>query len=364
MNERTALAAAPLPWAARPARSAPPHVLAAAGMALIGTAVAASSLLTDYPYAGGQALRYGVAAAILLPLARRGARARCRPSDLVRLALLAATGMVGFNLAILAALRSAEPAVPGVLVACCPLVFALAGPLRSRTRPGVRPMVAAVLVVAGAVVVQGLGRSDTPGLGYSLLALAGDVAFSAQAASLLPRLGARRVAGYGCAFAAAEALLLGLVTDGAGVVRMPTPVEAAGLAWLALPVTVLAFLAWYTALPRLGAARATLYCGLTPLVAAVLAPALGTGRLGAGQAAGAVLVAAGLCVGLTANRSAAPSRRAYGRRGRRADAAGRAGVPGPPRVRAVGQLGEPCTRTSVLSANRQPETVRCAQEMP
>ncbi|GAA4211258.1 DMT family transporter [Actinocatenispora rupis] len=278
-------------------------------MALIGTAVAASSLLTTFPYAGGQALRYGVAAAILLPLARRAAPGTRRPGagDLVRLALLAATGMVGFNLAILAALRTAEPAVPGVLVACSPVVFALAGPLLARTRPGARPVAAAVLVVAGAAVVQGLGRSDAAGLGYSLLALLGEVAFSAQAAPLLPRLGARRVAGYGCAFAAVEALLVGLVTDGAGVLRVPTPVEAAGLAWLALPVTVLAFLGWYTALPRLGAARATLYSGLTPLVAAALAPLLGTGRLGPGQAVGALLVAAGLVLGLTTRRRAAPS---------------------------------------------------------
>lgn len=277
-----------------------PHLLAVGAMALIGTSVVASSLLPHYPYAGGQALRYGVAAAILLPLAaRRGPRVRVTRGDLVRLALLAATGMVGFNLAILAALRTAEPAVPGVFIAASPIVFALVAAVRGRSSGGRRrPVAAAALVVAGAAVVQGFGHSDLGGLGWSLLALVGEVAFSAQAAPLLPRLGAIRVAGYGCALAAVEALAVGVGVDGAGVVRVPTGVEAAGLLWLALPVTVLAFLAWYTALGRLGAARATLYSGVTPLVAAALAPLLGTGRFGPGQLAGAALVAAGLVVGL------------------------------------------------------------------
>ncbi|GIL26323.1 DMT family transporter [Actinocatenispora comari] len=284
----------------RAAGTQAPHLLAAGAMALIGTSVVASSLLSHYPYAGGQALRYGVAAVILLPLAAwRGPRVAVTAGDLVRLALLAATGMVGFNLAILAALRTAEPAVPGVFIAASPIVFALVAAVRGGSAGARRrPVVAAALVVAGAAVVQGFGDSDLAGLGWSVLALVGEVAFSAQAAPLLPRLGAIRVAGYGCALAAVEALAVGVAMDGAGVVRVPTGVEAAGLLWLALPVTVLAFLAWYTALGRLGAARATLYSGITPLVAAALAPLLGTGRLGPGQLAGAVLVAIGLLVGL------------------------------------------------------------------
>jgi drug/metabolite transporter (DMT)-like permease len=277
-----------------------PHLLAAGGMALIGTSVVASSLLSHYPHAGGQALRYGLAAAILLPLAgRHGPRVAVTAGDLVRLALLAATGMVGFNLAVLAALRTAEPAVPGVFIAASPMVFALVAAVRGRSAGGGwRSVVAAALVVAGAAVVQGFGDSDLTGLGWSLLALVGEVSFSAQAAPLLPRLGPVRVAGYGCALAAVEALVAGVALDGAEVLRVPTVAEAGGLLWLAVPVTVLAFLAWYVALGRLAVARATLYTGLIPLVAAALAPLLGTGRLGPGQLTGAALVAIGLFVGM------------------------------------------------------------------
>lgn len=91
--------------------------------ALVGASFTANSLLGSYPYAGGQALRYGAACLLLLPLLGRGGLAPLRlltARHRLRLAALAAVGMVGFNLAVLAAERTAEPAVPGVLVGCAP----------------------------------------------------------------------------------------------------------------------------------------------------------------------------------------------------------------------------------------------------
>ncbi|MGO4427533.1 EamA family transporter, partial [Streptomyces sp. MCAF7] len=60
-------------------------------------------MLGHYPHAGGQALRYGLACVLLLPLAGRGGQAVVRPLRALsgrqwgRLAALAAVGMVGFN---------------------------------------------------------------------------------------------------------------------------------------------------------------------------------------------------------------------------------------------------------------------------
>jgi drug/metabolite transporter (DMT)-like permease len=112
----------------------------------------------DYPHAGGQALRYGAACLLLLVPARRGARARLRAMTARQWVLVAATaavGMVGFNLSVLAAERTAEPAVPGVLVGCAPIVVAVLVPLASRRRPS---------AAIGAFVVQGWGGTDGPGL--------------------------------------------------------------------------------------------------------------------------------------------------------------------------------------------------------
>ena len=89
-------------------------LLAALACVLVGGSFTANSVLGDYPYAGGQFLRYGLACLLLLPLLGRGGTAplrRLSARQWARLGLLAAIGMVGFNIAVLAAERWAEPAV-------------------------------------------------------------------------------------------------------------------------------------------------------------------------------------------------------------------------------------------------------------
>ncbi|WP_163505831.1 DMT family transporter [Fodinicola acaciae] len=283
-------------------------LLCTAAMMLVGSSFPASSLLVGFPYAGGQAMRYAVAAAILLPLAfRRGAPlpARVRPRDWLLLVLLAATGLVGFNFAVLAALRTAEPAVVGVIVGCVPLLLAVIAPLTSGKRPSVRMLAASAVVVAGAAVVQGFGRSDLAGLGFSLLALAGEAAFSLLAVPLLPRLGAIGTSAYSTVVAALEAYVIALVVDGFPGVRVPTFVELLALLWIALPVTVVAFICWYGGLVRIGAASAGLFAGVLPLTTAVVAPLVGTGTFGVWQLVGGLTVAGGLAVGLVGRSRAA-----------------------------------------------------------
>ncbi|MEY9967159.1 drug/metabolite transporter (DMT)-like permease [Streptacidiphilus sp. MAP12-16] len=294
------------------ARAAARGARAGAGLAttaavLIGTSFVAMSLLGRYPFLGGQGLRYGVAALALLVLAARRPAGlapvrNLRPRQWLRLALIAATGMVGFNAAVVAAERTAEPAVPGVVVGCAPLVLALLAPLLERRRPSARIAGAAALVVAGAVVVQGLGRTDAAGLGFSVLALAGEACFGLIAVPLIPPLGPLLLAGCACVVGAVQAMLLGLLLHGPAVLRLPTASEAAALVWMALPVTVLAFWAWYSSVQRLGPERSGLLLGAIPVSAAATAPLVGTGTLGVGQIAGSLLVAAGVAAGVRAAR--------------------------------------------------------------
>ncbi|MFD4687405.1 EamA family transporter, partial [Streptomyces sp. NPDC058461] len=148
-------------------------LFAALACVLVGASFTANSVLGDYPWAGGQALRYGAACLLLLPLVGHGATARLRrltPRLWGRLALLAAVGMVGFNLAIIAAEQSAEPAVPGVLVGCAPVVVAVLVPLGVRRRPRRTVLYGASLVAVGAFTVQGWGRTDGAGLVWSVCA--------------------------------------------------------------------------------------------------------------------------------------------------------------------------------------------------
>src|SRR5438067_11874017 len=75
--------------------------LCATGMTVLGGSFAISRSILAYPTLTGQALRYAVAATILALLVRRGAP--IGRVDWLRLAALSATGLVGFNVCLLAA---------------------------------------------------------------------------------------------------------------------------------------------------------------------------------------------------------------------------------------------------------------------
>ncbi|GAB2813026.1 DMT family transporter [Actinocorallia aurea] len=269
---------------------------AAAGMVLVGTMAAVSATVTAYPVLMGQALRYGVAAAVLLPLA---ARAQGSPPKGARewalLVALAASGLAGFNYCLVEAVRTASAATVGAVLGCAPLVISVAAPLVQRRRPSRRIVGAALIVSAGAALAGGLGGGDLRGLSYALGALAGEVLFSLLAVPLLPRLGAVRLSAY--AVAAAVPLLAGAALLTGESFRVPSFAEGAALLYIGLVITVVAFLLWYRALGRLGADRAAPYGGLIAVSAAVSTAVVGAGLPSAAEIAGCLLVAVGVTCG-------------------------------------------------------------------
>jgi drug/metabolite transporter (DMT)-like permease len=302
---------------------------AAVGMAIVGSSFAVLDTLRDYPQAGGQALRYAIGAAILfatargvrpplVPLGRLALRKGSRaPNDAetaqggsdppwpvgrqcVRLALLAASGLAAFNLLVMAAEESMDPGSVGVIVATVPVLLALVGPLQDGRRPERRVVAAAVVVAGGAAVVQGLGGEVTAaGLAAALGALACEAAFSLLAAPMLHELGPVTVSAWAAALAVPLLVATGLVLDGPdGLLRVPTAGEALGLAWLAVGVTAIAFVLWYSSVQALGVERAGLLTGVLPVSALIVAALLGTADLTPGRLAGAMLVGAGIAAGL------------------------------------------------------------------
>ncbi|RAJ87064.1 drug/metabolite transporter (DMT)-like permease [Streptomyces sp. PsTaAH-137] len=272
-------------------------LLAALACVLVGGSFTANSVLGSYPYAGGQFLRYGAACLLLLPGLRLAPLRALGGRSWARLALLAGVGMVGFNLAVLAAERSAEPAVPGVLVGCAPVVVAVLVPLLSGRRPRRAVLYGALLVAAGAFTVQGWGRTDALGITFSACALAGEVGFAVLAGPVLVPLGPRLLSCTVCAVAALESAAVGLAVDGASWLRVPDAAETSALVWQAAVVTVVGFVCWYMGMQRIGTERATLFSGLIPVAAACTAPLVGSGTYGLAQAAGSALVGAGVALG-------------------------------------------------------------------
>ena len=272
-------------------------------MTVLGASTAVSAHLTRYPVLGGQALRYTLAGAVFAVIVRRRGLPRIRPTarEWLLLALLSATGLVLFNIFVLAALRHTDAATLGSVVACSPLVLAIAGPLVSRSGHRLRkgPAIgAAGLVVAGSAMVQGFGHGSAAGIVFAVLTLVCEALFSLLAVPLLPKFGELRVSAYVTAIAVPVLLVAGLATDGTAMLRVPTLGEGAALLYLALPLTVGAFLLWYRALGGLGPQRAGLLIGTVPVAACAASAALGVGTPGIAQLAGVAVVVAGIVVGL------------------------------------------------------------------
>ncbi|GAA2830482.1 DMT family transporter [Kitasatospora paracochleata] len=282
---------------------------AAVAMTVLGCSTGVTALLGSYPLPGGQAVRYTLAAAVLLPLARRTGRLRPRLTgrELGLLLALAATGLFAFNVLMVQALRHTDPAVVGSVIGCTPLLMGVLGPVLAGRRPEARLLAAAAVVVAGAAVVQGFGSGDAVGFLCALGTLVCEAAFSLLAVPLLPRLGAVRVSAYSTALAVPMFALTALVADGSAALRVPTGGELLALLYLGAVLTCGAFLLWYGALGRLGPERAGLFGGLIPVSAALSGALLGSGVLHPGELAGSVLVGAGVCLGLTGRRPAPPT---------------------------------------------------------
>ncbi|NAZ75333.1 EamA family transporter [Kineococcus sp. T13] len=278
-------------------------------MTAVGGSTAVSGRLAHAPLAAPQALRYALACALLL-LAARAARQpvrRPRGAEWAWLAGVAASGLLLFNAALVRGAEHAEPAVFGVAVASVPLVLVLA----ARRRPAPRALAAALLVGGGAVLLHGAGRSDAEGLGWALLVLAGEVGFTLLAVPVLVRHGAFGVSVHTTWMAAAGFGAAALLGPGPAAVRL-TPADLLAVAYLAVAVTAVAFVLWYSCVRRLGAGRAGLLTGVAPLAAAAGGVLLGAPAPGAAAWAALAVVVAGLVVGLTPSAGAPGARSGRG----------------------------------------------------
>jgi drug/metabolite transporter (DMT)-like permease len=277
-----------------------PALGAATAMLLVGTSAAVATTIADYPVLIGQALRFTVAAVILLAVVRlqRPSRARLTLRDILLLIALATTGLVGFNLCLVEATRHAGPAMIGAVVGAVPIALAIAGPLLQRRKPERRTIVAAVVVALGTAVAAGLGTGDPAGLLLSLGALVCEVLFSLLAVPLLPKLGPTRVAAYPAAIAVPMLFVAGLAIDGVDALRPPAIGELSAFLYLGVVVTAVAFLLWYSALRRLGPDRTGLFAGMVPVGALGTTLALGIAPVSGGEIAGVLLVTAGIVYGL------------------------------------------------------------------
>jgi drug/metabolite transporter (DMT)-like permease len=297
-----AAAPATAPAAARPALAG--VATGTGAMVCVGGSVAVSGVLAHAPVFTAEALRYAVACVILVVLARLTGRRLVRPrgTEWLWLAGIAATGLVLFNVALVAGSRHAEPAVLGVAVACVPAVLAVIGPLLEGSRPHAAGVAAALVVTCGAALVQGLGRTDGLGVAWAAVVFGCEAAFTLLAIPVLGRHGPWGVSVHTTWIAAAVFAVIGLVHEGPGAAARLGPRDWLAVLYLAVAVTAVAFVMWYSSVGRLGASRAGLLTGVAPVAAAAAGVLLGAPAPRPLVWAGITVVAAGLTLGLrTAN---------------------------------------------------------------
>ncbi|WP_225094521.1 DMT family transporter [Streptomyces sp. CoH27] len=271
-----------------------------AGMTLVGSSVTVSRTLVDAPLFTGQAIRYAAATAILLVMARlTGARLMWpRGREWLWLAGIAVTGLVLFNVAVVRGVAHAEPAVVAVAVACVPVVLGVVGPVLERRRPSRQVLLAAPVVMAGAVLVEGTGRTDAVGVAWAVLALGCEAAFTLLAVPVLRRHAPWGVSVHATWLAAVLLAVLGVTSEGPSAARELTGAQWAAVGYLALMVTAVAFVLWYSTVRAVGAGRAGLLTGIAPLAAAVVGAVSGSGAPRPSVWLGIVVLVLGLVVGL------------------------------------------------------------------
>lgn len=285
-------------------RAALPIAAGTAGMVFVGGSVAVSGVLADAPLFTVQSLRYALACLLLLGYAAavRTRLARPRGAEWFWLTGVTVAGLLVFNVALVHGARHAEPAVLGVAVACVPILLAVLGPVLEGRGPAPAVIAAAVVVTCGAALVQGVGRADAAGLAWAVVTFACEAAFTLMAVPLLGRHGPLGVSVHATWLAAVLFGLLGLAWEGPAAVTTLHRDDVLAGAYLAVAVTAMAFVLWYTCVERLGAGRAGLLTGIAPISAALTGVALGGPVPRPLVWVGVATVAAGLAIGLRPSR--------------------------------------------------------------
>lgn len=269
-------------------------------MTFVGSSVAVSSVLATAPLFTAQALRYALACLLLLGFAAVTGRRLTLPRgrEWFWLIGVTVTGLLLFNVALVRGSDHAEPAVFGVAVACVPLLLAVIGPMHQGRQPTRRVLIAALVVTAGAVLVQGLGRSDAAGIGWAILVLGCEAGFTLLALPVLGRHGALGVSVHSTWLAAIGFPVIGLVSEGPGAAARLTARELLASGYLAVAVTAVAFMLWYTCVRSIGAGRAGLLTGIAPIAAAAVGVLLGGRPPQLLVWLGIAVVALGLVIGM------------------------------------------------------------------
>jgi drug/metabolite transporter (DMT)-like permease len=193
-----------------------------------------------------------------------------------------------------------------------PLIAALMNWLLRGQRPGMLTLAAAIVALAGVLLVITRGRLPSAGDGSVLadaFVLAGVVCWVAytMGAATMPRFSSLRYTAISMAFGALTIVAITLAASAAGFARSPPAnviaLLAGEIAYLSIVAGVLGVLAWNAGIGVLGPANGVLFINLVPITAFAIGVAQGH-RFGPAQIVGALLVIGALVVNNVGARNA------------------------------------------------------------
>jgi drug/metabolite transporter (DMT)-like permease len=250
--------------------------------------------LGPLPYSS---LRYSAAALVFVGLTYpREKSFRIARGDLP-LVCLAVILLLTNQLSFVYALDLTTATTAALLFGTLPIFTALISWLVGIERLGRRFWIAASLSFAGVVLVTaGSGKSVSSNLGGDLLAVLGAATWGAYSVAISPLM--RRYSPFRLSAIFLAAVSVVLLTLAAPQLSDQSFDFGAlvwiGFAFAVLGPLVLTNLLWFTAIDRVGPARASLFANLQPFLAAIIALLLLDEQLTKAQVAGGFAIAAGI----------------------------------------------------------------------
>ena len=245
------------------------------------------------------AFRFGLGAVLFSAVTFAHERSlRIRRGD-VALALGAAVLGIWLNqVSFTYAIRLTTAATVALMFGTLPIFVALFSHLAGHERLLMRHYLAALVSFAGVgLIAAGSGGGISGELGGLLLGLAGAATWAAYSVAIAPLM--RRYSPYRISAIVLLAGCLPLFASAARQIAEQDWGEPNALAWGGLLYglvfsLVLTNIMWFTAIDRVGAARASLYANLQPFLGAFFALVVLSESLGALQVAGGFVIGAGI----------------------------------------------------------------------